>query len=141
MLYLVYEEIEYKSEGNVEFFDGLTKTEDEAKRFCERKNSILSLVAEKEVVVYKYREVEDSYAERFCFIDTRILNCDFFNASVVFSQTEKPQLSVWDNGKKETNKATFNLFNNTITVVGSYPLGYTKEQILEKAKAFLDSKK
>lgn len=141
MLYWVYEEIENNPEGNVELFNGLTKTKDEAKRFCERKNSILSTITEKEVDVYKYREVDDSYAERFCFIDTSILDCDFFNASVMFSQHEKPHVSVWDNGKKETNKFTFNLFNNTITAIGSYPLGCTKEQILAKSKALLDSQK
>lgn len=42
MLYWVYEELEYSPERNVEIFYGLAKTEDDAKRFCERKNSILS---------------------------------------------------------------------------------------------------
>ena len=55
MLYWVYEELEYSPERNVEIFYGLAKTEDDAKRFCERKNSILSSITEKKVDVYKYR--------------------------------------------------------------------------------------
>ena len=77
MLYWVYEELEYSPERNVEIFYGLAKTEDDAKRFYERKNSILSSITEKKVDVYKYREVDDSYAERFKFIDKNILDCDF----------------------------------------------------------------
>ena len=77
MLYWVYEELEYSPERNVEIFNGLAKAEDDAKRFCERKNSILSSITEKKVDVYKYREVDDSYAERFKFIDKNILDCDF----------------------------------------------------------------
>ena len=94
MLYWVYEELEYSPERNVEIFYGLAKAEDDAKRFCERKNSILSSITEKKVDVYKYREVDDSYAERFRFIDKSLLDCDFFNASVVFLQNGLPHVSV-----------------------------------------------
>ena len=137
MLYWVYEELEYSPERNVEIFYGLDKTEDDAKRFCERKNSILSSITEKKVDVYKYREVDDSYAERFKFIDKDLLDCDFFNASVVFPQSEKPHVSVWDDGNKEDTTYTFNSANNTITVIGSYLLGSTKEQIIKQATEFL----
>lgn len=141
MLYWVYEEIERTPKRNIEFFNGLCKTEGEAQIFCERKNSILSSIAEKEVDVYKYREVEDSLAERFCYADTSILECGFFNASVIFSQHEEPYVSVWDDGIKQPSKITYNLFNNTITVDGSYPLGYSKKRIINKAKTMLDNKK
>ena len=47
MLYWVYEELEYSPERNVEIFYGLAKTEDDAKRLCERKKSILSSISEK----------------------------------------------------------------------------------------------
>ena len=137
MLYWVYEELEYSPERNVEVFYGLAKTEDDAKRFCERKNSILSSITEKKVDVYKYREVDDSYAERFKFIDKNILDCDFFNASVAFPQNGLPHVSVWDDGNKEDTTYTFNSANNTITVIGSYPLGSTKEQIIKQATEFL----
>ena len=134
MLYWVYKEIESKPERTIEFFNGLAKTEDEAKQVCARKNSILSLIAGK--------EVNDSYAESFCFIDKNILNCDFFNASVIFSQNEDPYVSVWDDGIKQTNKTEYFKFDDTtISVTRSYPLGSTKEQIIKQAKALLDNHK
>lgn len=137
MLYWVYEELEQSPERNVEIFNGLAKTEDDAKRFCERKNSILSSISEKEVDVYKYREVDDSYAERFKFIDKGLLDCDFFNASVVFLQKGLPHVSVWDDGNKEDTTYTFNSDNNTTTVIGSYPLGIPKVWIIKRAAEFL----
>lgn len=84
MLYWIYKEIESKPERTIEFFNGLAKNEDEAKQVCARKNSILSLIAEKEINDYKYREVDDSYAESFCFIDKNILNCDFLTHQLYF---------------------------------------------------------
>ena len=137
MLYWVYEELEYSPERNVEIFNGLAKTEDDAKIFCERKNSILSSITEKKVDVYKYREVDDSYAERFKFIDKNILDCDFFNASVAFPQNGLPHVSVWDDGNKEDTTYTFNSANNTTTVIGSYPLGISKAKIIKQAVEFL----
>ena len=113
MLYWIYKEIESKPERTIEFFNGLAKTEDEAKQVCARKNSILSLLAGKEVNDYKYREVDDSYAESFCFIDKNILNCDFFNASVIFSQNAAPYVSVWDDGIKQTNKTEYFKFDDS----------------------------
>lgn len=115
--------LEYSPERNAEIFYGLAKTEDDANRFCERKNSILSSIAEKKVDVYKYREVDDSYTERFKFIDKGLLDCDFFNALVVFPQNGLPRVSVWDDGNKEDTTYTFNSANNTTTVIGSYPFG------------------
>ena len=137
MLYWVYEELEYSPERNVEIFYGLAKTEDDAKRFYERKTSILSSITEKKVDVYKYREVDDSYAERFKFIDKDLLDCDFFNVSVVFPQSEKPHVSVWDDGNKEDTTYKFNSTNNTTTVIGSCPWGISKEQIIKQATEFL----
>lgn len=137
MLYWVYEELKYSPERNVEIFYGLAKTEDDAKRFCERKNSILSSITEKKVDVYKYREVDDSYSERFRFIDKSLLDCDFFNTSVVFPQNGLPHVSVWDDGNKEDTTYKFNSANNTITVIGSYPLGISKAKIIKQAAEFL----
>ena len=112
----------------------MANTENEAKQVCARKNSILSLIAGK--------EVNDSYAESFCFIDKNILNCDFFNASVIFSQNDEPYVSVWDDGIKQTNKTEYFEFDDsTISVTRSYPLGSTKEQIIKQAKALLDNHK
>ena len=142
MLYWIYKEIESKPERTIEFFNGLAKTEDEAKQVCARKNSILSLIAGKEVNDYKYREVDDSYAESFCFIDKNILNCDFFNASVIFSQNDEPYVSVWDDGIKQINKTEYFEFDDSkYSVTRSYPLGSTKEQIIKQAKALLDNHK
>lgn len=124
----------------MEFFNGLAKTENEAKQVCDRKNSILSLITGKEINDYKYREVDDSYAESFCFIDKNILNCDFFNASVIFSKSKEPYVSIWDDGIKQSNKIEYFKFNDTISVTSNYQLGSTKEQIISKAKYLIGDK-
>lgn len=81
--------------------------------------------------------MDDSYAERFKFIDKGLLDCDFFNASVVFPQNGLPHVSVWDDGNKEDTTYTFNSANNTTTVIGSYPLGISKAWIIKQAAEFL----
>ena len=81
--------------------------------------------------------MDDSYSERFKFIDKSLLDCDFFNASVVFPQNGLPHVSVWDDGNKEDTTYTFNSANNTTTVIGSYPLGISKAKIIKQAAEFL----
>lgn len=109
-------------------------------KFVIVKNSILSLITRKEINDYKYREVDDSYAESFCFIDKNILNCDFFNASVIFSKSKEPYVSIWDDGIKQSNKIEYFKFNDTISVTSNYQLGSTKEQIISKAKYLIGDK-
>lgn len=54
-----------------------------------------------------------------------------------FPQHGLPHVGVWDDGNKEDTTYKFNSANNTTTVIGSYPLGSTKEQIIKQATEFL----
>lgn len=139
MYYYIYENIKSNKETYGNNFMGIVKTEDEAKKYCERQNGILALDTEAHIDRFFYKVVDKDKINEYDLLDMNILSCNFFSALVTFFFPEGSYcIKTLDDGLiREPPIITHNNDSSSISVFSSFPIDTTEEKLIELASKLI----
>lgn len=138
MYYYIYENIKSNKENYGNNFMGIVKTEDEAKKYCDRQNNILALDTEEHIDRFFYVGIDKNEINEYDLLDLNIINCNFFSALVTFLPEGGYVIKTLDDGINRSEPIiTYNIEKSLISVFSSFSIDITEEKLVEMANKLI----